>query len=119
MMAEKTATEEAAKRGLELAVVLPSMTTGPGLQQAMSISNYHIARYMMGAKKVSPNAVAAYTDVRDVARAHVLVYESRSIAPGGRYLCIGAVLHRTHLVQLLRDLFPHYHVTARYMMFSA
>ncbi|XP_047078379.1 cinnamoyl-CoA reductase 1-like [Lolium rigidum] len=113
MMAEKTATEEAARRGLELAVVVPSMTIGPALQQAMNMSIAHIARYMMGTKKVSPNAVAAYTDVRDVARAHLLVYERRHDAPSSRYLCIGAVLHRSRLVQLLGDLFPNYHVTAK------
>jgi hypothetical protein len=120
MMAEKTATEEAARRGLELAVVVPSMTIGPALQQAMNMSIAHIARYMMGTKKVSPNAVAAYTDVRDVARAHLLVYERRHDASSSRYLCIGAVLHRSRLVQLLGDLFPNYHVTAKYViMFNA
>ncbi|KAF7081265.1 hypothetical protein CFC21_085227 [Triticum aestivum] len=31
----------------------------------------------------------------------------------GRYLCIGAVLHRAHFLQLLGDLFPQYHITAK------
>jgi hypothetical protein len=74
----------------------------------------------MGTKKVCPNAVAAYTDVRDVARAHLLVYERPHDAPSSRYVCIGAVLHRSRLVQLLGDLFPDYHVTAKYViMFNA
>ena len=111
MMAEITATEEAAKRGLELAVVVPSMTMGPMLQQALNFSSSHVARYLTGAKPTYPNAVAAYTDVRDVARAHVLAYER----PGahGRYLCIGAVLHRAHFLKLLKELFPQYPVTAK------
>ncbi|KAI4982976.1 hypothetical protein ZWY2020_023468 [Hordeum vulgare] len=111
MMAEITATEEAAKRGLELALVVPSMTMGPMLQQALNFSSSHVARYLTGAKPTYPNAVAAYTDVRDVARAHVLVYEHPDAR--GRYLCIGAVLHRAHFLQLLGDLFPQYHVTAK------
>ncbi|KAM0822313.1 hypothetical protein ACQ4PT_071577 [Festuca glaucescens] len=111
MMAEITATEEAAKRGLELAVVVPSMTMGPMLQQALNFSSSHVARYLTGAKPTFPNAVAAYTDVRDVARAHVLAYERPDAR--GRYLCIGAVLHRAHFLKLLKDLFPQYPLTAK------
>jgi cinnamoyl-CoA reductase len=112
MMAEITATEEAAKRGLELAVVVPSMTMGPMLQQSPNFSSSHVARYLTGAKPTYPNAVAAYTDVRDVARAHVLAYERPDAR--GRYLCIGAVLHRAHFLKLLKDLFPQYSFTAKY-----
>ncbi|KAL6912280.1 hypothetical protein ACP4OV_001085 [Aristida adscensionis] len=111
MMAEVTAAEEAARRGVELAVVVPCMTMGPMLQQALNFSSNHVARYLTGAKRSYPNAVAAYVDVRDVARAHALAYERP--AARGRYLCIGAVLHRAHLVAMLRDLFPHYPVTAK------
>jgi cinnamoyl-CoA reductase len=112
MMAEITATEEAAKRGLELAVVVPSMTMGPMLQPALNFSSGHVARYLTGAVAAYPNAVAAYTDVRDVARAHVLAYQRPDAR--GRYLCIGAVLHRAHLLKLLKELFPQYPVTAKY-----
>jgi len=111
MMAEITATEEAAARGLQLAVVLPCMTMGPMLQQTLNFSTNHVARYLMGTKRSFPNAVAAYVDVRDVARAHVLAYERPSAY--GRYLCIGTVLHRAQLVAMLRDLFPQYPVTAK------
>jgi cinnamoyl-CoA reductase len=111
MMAEITATEEAAARGLQLAVVVPCNTVGPMLQQTLNISNYHVARYVMGTKRSYPNAVAAYVDVRDVARAHVLVYERP--AARGRYLCIGAVLHRAELVAMIRELFPQYPVTTK------
>ncbi|KAL5207956.1 hypothetical protein ABZP36_032391 [Zizania latifolia] len=111
MMAEITATEEAARRGLELAVVVPSMTMGPMLQQTLNFSSNHVARYLMGTKKTFPNAVAAYVDVRDVARAHVLAYKRPDAR--GRYLCIGTVLHRAQLVQIVKDLFPQYPVTAK------
>ncbi|KAK3155517.1 hypothetical protein QOZ80_2BG0204220 [Eleusine coracana subsp. coracana] len=110
MMAEITATEESAKRGLQLSVVLPCMTMGPMLQQTLNFSSIHVARYLMGTKKTYPNAVAAYVDVRDVARAHVLAYERPNAR--GRYLCIGTVLHRAQLIGLLKQLFPQYPVTA-------
>ncbi|CAO2047073.1 unnamed protein product [Urochloa humidicola] len=111
MMAEITATEQAAARGLQLAVVVPCMTMGPMLQQTLNFSSNHVARYLMGTKRSYPNAVAAYVDVRDVARAHVLAYERP--AARGRYLCIGTVLHRAQLIAMLRDLFPQYPVTAK------
>uniref|UniRef100_J3LI87 NAD-dependent epimerase/dehydratase domain-containing protein n=1 Tax=Oryza brachyantha TaxID=4533 RepID=J3LI87_ORYBR len=111
MMAEMTATEEAEKRGLELAVVIPSMTMGPMLQQTLNFSSNHVARYLMGTKRSYPNAVAAYVDVRDVARGHVLVYERPDAR--GRYLCIGTVVHRADLLRMLKDLFPYYPATAK------
>ncbi|KAL6635324.1 hypothetical protein ACP70R_027995 [Stipagrostis hirtigluma subsp. patula] len=111
MMAELTATEAAARRGLELAVVVPCMTMGPMLQQTLNFSSSHVARYLTGARGSYPNAVAAYVDVRDVARAHALAYEQP--AARGRYLCVAAVLHRAQLVAMLRELFPQYPVTAK------
>ncbi|RCV08861.1 hypothetical protein SETIT_1G361000v2 [Setaria italica] len=111
MMAEVTATEEAARRGLPLAVVVPCITTGPMLQQALNFSSNLAARYLMGTKRSYTNAVAAYVDVRDVARAHVLAYERPEAR--GRYLCIAAVLHRAQLIAMLRELFPQYPVTAK------
>ncbi|CAO2169000.1 unnamed protein product [Urochloa humidicola] len=113
MMAEIAATEAAARLGLQLAVVLPCMTVGPTLQQGPSLSNNHVARLLTGAVKAYPNAVAAYVDVRDVARAHVLAYEANQGLATKRYLCAAAVLHRAQLVGILRELFPQYPVTAK------
>ncbi|TKW42196.1 hypothetical protein SEVIR_1G367600v4 [Setaria viridis] len=111
MMAEITATEEAARRGLQLAVVVPCITTGPMLQQSLNFTSNHVVHYLMGAKRSYPNAVAAYVDVRDVARAHVLNYERPEAR--GRYLCIGTVLHRAQFIAMLMELFPQYPVTAK------
>ncbi|RLN05175.1 cinnamoyl-CoA reductase 1-like [Panicum miliaceum] len=113
MMAEMAATEAAAKLGMELAVVVPCNTVGPMLQGTLNFSNHHVRRYLTGARRAYPNAVGAYVDVRDVARAHVLAYEHEGPGAGGRYLCVGAVLHRAGLVGMLRELFPQYPVTAK------
>lgn len=112
MMAEKAAMEEAARRGLELAVVVPCVTVGPMLQPTLNASNRRVAIYLTGARTFYPNAVAAYVDVRDVARAHVLVYE-RPDARGRRFLCVDAVLHRQRFLQLLRDLCPDYPIPTK------
>ncbi|KAK1621177.1 hypothetical protein QYE76_026694 [Lolium multiflorum] len=102
MMAEIAATEEAARRGLELAVVVPAPTVGPLLQQTVNFSTDHVARYLTGAKKTYTNVV---TPARRAAA---------TSASGRRYLCVAAVLHRAQFLQLLRDLFPHYPVTSKY-----
>ncbi|KAF7081269.1 hypothetical protein CFC21_085231 [Triticum aestivum] len=112
MMAEVVAKEAATKRGLELAVVVPATTIGPALQQTLNFSSDHVARYLTGAKPAYQNVVTAYIDVRDVARAHTLVYEHPD-ARGHRYICVSAVLHRAHFVRLLKDLYPQYPVTAK------
>ena len=112
MMAEIAA----AKLGLELAVVVPCTTMGPMLQRTLNFSNHHVGRYLMGTKRTYPNAVAAYVDVRDVARVHLLAYEHEGPGAGGRYLCVGAVLHRAQLVAMLRKLFPQYPITTKYPM---
>ncbi|GJN38004.1 hypothetical protein PR202_gb27010 [Eleusine coracana subsp. coracana] len=112
-VAEKTAMEEASKRGIQLLVVVPSLTIGEMLQPTLTLSvSLVVASYMKGKKKY-PNAVAAYVDVQDVARAHVLVYEN--LAASGRYLCIGDVLHRSEFLQMIRELFPQYPITTKYV----
>uniref|UniRef100_I1QMG1 Cinnamoyl-CoA reductase n=1 Tax=Oryza glaberrima TaxID=4538 RepID=I1QMG1_ORYGL len=92
MVAEITAVEQASKRGIHLLVVVPPVTTGQMLQPTTNLSSHHFIHYLNGTKKDFPNAVAAYVDVRDVARAHALVYENPEA--NGRYLCVSAVLHR-------------------------
>ncbi|KAL6847134.1 hypothetical protein ACP4OV_022987 [Aristida adscensionis] len=110
-VAERTAMTEASKRGVHLVVVAPSMTIGEMLQPTLNGSISMVAKYLMGTKRAYPNAVAAYVDVRDVARAHVLVYEHPHAH--GRYLCIAGVLHRSEFVRMILDLFPHYPVTSK------
>ncbi|KAL6849997.1 hypothetical protein ACP4OV_020624 [Aristida adscensionis] len=111
-VAERTAMEEAAKRGVELVVVVPAVTLGEQLHPTINATSiYTVMAYMMGARKAYPNAVAGYVDVQDVARAHVLVYEDH--AAHGRYLCLGGVLHRAEFVQMMRDLFPQYPIPTK------
>uniref|UniRef100_A0A0E0LZ11 NAD(P)-binding domain-containing protein n=1 Tax=Oryza punctata TaxID=4537 RepID=A0A0E0LZ11_ORYPU len=111
MVAEITAVEQASKRGIHLLVVVPPVTTGQMLQPTTNLSSHHFIHYLNGIKKDYPNAVAAYVDVRDVARAHALVYENPEA--NGRYLCVGAVLHRSELLRLLRELFPQYPIPTK------
>jgi len=106
-LAEKLAREIAEKRNLEMVVLNPSLVLGPLLQPAMNASTAHIMKYLTGSAKTYANLTQAYVDVRDVAAAHILVYETPS-ARGHRYLCAESNLHRGDLVHMLAELCPHY-----------
>ncbi|KAG1364377.1 cinnamoyl-CoA reductase 1 [Cocos nucifera] len=110
-VAEQAAWEMAKERGLDVVVVNPVLVMGPLLQGTVNASIKHVMKYLDGSAKTYTNAVQAYVDVRDVALAHLLVYEAPGAA--GRYLCAEAVLHREDLVRILADLFPGYPVPTR------
>eukprot|EP00252_Welwitschia_mirabilis_P006144 TRINITY_DN1687_c0_g1_i4.p1 TRINITY_DN1687_c0_g1~~TRINITY_DN1687_c0_g1_i4.p1 ORF type:complete len:330 (+),score=55.40 TRINITY_DN1687_c0_g1_i4:205-1194(+) len=106
MVAEKAAWETAKEKGVDLVVVIPSLVLGPFLQSEINGSVQHVAKYLNGSAKTYANAVQAYVHVRDVAEAHILVYENPSSC--GRYLCAESVLHRGDVVEILAELFPQY-----------
>lgn len=107
ILAEKLAWEMAEKRNLDIVVINPSLVLGPLLQPAMNASTAHIMKYLTGSAKTYANLTQAYVDVRDVAEAHILVYETPT-ASGHRYLCAESNLHRGDLVHMLAELCPHY-----------
>lgn len=106
ILAEKSAWEIAMRRNLELVVINPVLVLGPLLQNAMNPSTAHIMKYLSGSAKTYANLTQVYVDVRDVARAHILVYETPS-ASGQRYLCAECNLHRADLVHMLARECPH------------
>ncbi|KAM0897009.1 hypothetical protein ACQ4PT_022803 [Festuca glaucescens] len=115
MMAEIAATEEAAKRGLELVVVVLAITVGPMLSTRRSTTAATTSPASSPAKSGSTRTPSPPTSTSATSpRALALVYERGGGGGGHRYLCLSAVLHRAQFVQLLRDLFPHYPVTAKY-----
>uniref|UniRef100_A0A0D6QYS3 NAD-dependent epimerase/dehydratase domain-containing protein n=1 Tax=Araucaria cunninghamii TaxID=56994 RepID=A0A0D6QYS3_ARACU len=105
-LAEKGAWKYAKEVKMDLLVVNPGLVLGPLLQPSMNASVAHIMKYLTGSAKTYVNATQAYVDVRDVAKAHVLVYETPCAS--GRYLCAESGLHRGELVDLLAEMLPHY-----------
>lgn len=110
-VAEQAACQRAKEKGVDLVVVTPVLVMGPLLQPTINASIVHILKYLDGAVKTYTNAVQAYVDVRDVAMAHVLVYETPSAS--GRFLCAECVLHRGDVVDILAKLFPGYPLPSR------
>ncbi|CAL9099418.1 unnamed protein product [Musa acuminata var. zebrina] len=109
VVAEQAAWEVAREKGMELAVVNPVLVLGPLLQPQVNASIGHILKYLDGSVKRYTNAVQAYVDVRDVAEAHLRVYETAGAA-GKRFICAERVLHRDDVVRILAKLFPEYPV---------
>ncbi|XP_022934191.1 cinnamoyl-CoA reductase 2-like [Cucurbita moschata] len=105
-VAEQAAWAVAEEKGVDLVVVNPMLVLGPLLQEAVNTSVVHIMKYLTGSAKTYVNAVQGYVDVRDVAKAHVLVYEAPSAS--GRYICVESMLHRGELVDILAEYFPEY-----------
>ncbi|XP_033134671.1 uncharacterized protein LOC103842872 isoform X7 [Brassica rapa] len=106
MVAEQAAWETAEEKGVDLVVLNPVLVLGPPLQPTINASLFHVLKYLTGSAKTYANLTQAYVDVRDVALAHVLVYEAPSAS--GRYLLAETALHRGEVVEILAKLFPEY-----------
>ena len=110
-VAEQAAWKMAKEKGVDLVVVNPVMVLGPLLQPTVNATTNQILKYLTGSAKTYPNSAQAYVDVKDVALAHILVYETPSAS--GRYLCSQAVLHRGQLIEILAKLFPEYPIPTK------
>ncbi|KAH7285940.1 hypothetical protein KP509_33G051900 [Ceratopteris richardii] len=105
-VAEQAAWDFAKEKNLDLVVLVPSLVLGPLLQPAMNASTFHVLKYVSGSAKTYANLVQAYVDVRDVAKACILLYETASAS--GRYLCAESVAHRGEVCDILAELYPQY-----------
>jgi cinnamoyl-CoA reductase len=71
----------------------------------------HILKYLDGSAKKYTNVVQAYVDVRDVAQAHIRIFEAEEASD--RYLCAERVLHREDVVRILAKYFPEYPIPTK------
>ncbi|OMO74193.1 NAD-dependent epimerase/dehydratase [Corchorus olitorius] len=110
-VAEQAAWETAKEKGVDLVTITPVLVLGPLLQSTVNASIIHILKYLTGSAKTYANSVQAYVHVRDVALAHILVFENPSAS--GRYLCAESVLHRGEVVDILAKFFPEYPIPTK------
>ncbi|XP_073159015.1 cinnamoyl-CoA reductase 1 [Henckelia pumila] len=107
-VAEQAAWDTAKELGVDLVAINPVLVLGPLLQPTVNASVLHILKYLTGSAKTYANSVQAYVHVKDVALAHILLFESP--AASGRHLCAESVLHRAEVVDILAKFFPEYPV---------
>lgn len=113
----KTAAEKAAyafvdanKPQFDVTCILPPMVLGPNMQaltceKDINQSSLILFKLLSGqTPHVGPGSVG-FTDVQDVAKAHVLAGEAEC-AGGQRYLCSGTTQTWLEVASLVRELFP-------------
>uniref|UniRef100_A0AAU2B5J3 Cinnamyl alcohol dehydrogenase CAD2 n=1 Tax=Conocephalum conicum TaxID=41839 RepID=A0AAU2B5J3_CONCI len=109
-MAEKSAWDFVKDKDFDLVVINPAMVLGQLLQNTLNTSSESILGLLTGAMKEYPNASLGYVNVKDVALAHVLAYESPSAE--GRYIMSESILHYDDVVELLKKIAPEYLISS-------
>ncbi|KAG8363630.1 hypothetical protein BUALT_Bualt19G0042400 [Buddleja alternifolia] len=100
-LAEEAAWKYAEENGINLLVINPGFVIGPLLQPTLNATSQHIL-YLLKGKEILPDY--QFIDVRDVAHAHILVFENPSTT--GRYILVEQSINCFEALQILRNLYP-------------
>jgi len=91
--------------GFRLDSVLPSMVVGPTLQPTLNASTGFMKMFVDGSTKTIPDQAQHLVDVRDVALAHLAVYEKATAeGEGQRHICLGVSLTGKELCEKITSL---------------
>ncbi|XP_020596809.1 cinnamoyl-CoA reductase 2-like [Phalaenopsis equestris] len=105
-LAERAAWEYAEKTGLNLVTVCPSMVYGPQLQTTVNSSSLMLLNIVKGAPEPMLDKLWHLVDVRDVADALLLVYESTEAS--GRYISTAHSSYIHDMITKLKSIYPNY-----------
>ncbi|XP_057782581.1 cinnamoyl-CoA reductase CAD2-like isoform X1 [Salvia miltiorrhiza] len=104
-LAEKAAWQFAEENGVDVVVLNPGVVAGPILTPAINTSMTLILHVLQG-KDFPEELFEALVHVKDVALAHILLYENTSAA--GRHLCVESLSRYDDFAQLMERLYPEY-----------
>ncbi|KAL3518022.1 hypothetical protein ACH5RR_020611 [Cinchona calisaya] len=107
-LAEKAAWEFSKEKGLDIVVVNPGTVMGPILPPTLNASMLMILRLLQGCTDIYEDVFMGLVHVKDVALAHILVYENS--AATGRHLCVEAISHYGDFAAKVAELYPEYEV---------
>ncbi|KZV55873.1 cinnamoyl-CoA reductase 1 [Dorcoceras hygrometricum] len=107
-LAEKAAWKFATENGINLVVVNPGTVMGPMIPPAPNASMEMLLRLLQGHDEVYKDFYMGSVHVKDVALAHILVYENNSAT--GRHLCIQAISHFSDFAAKVAECYPEYKV---------
>ncbi|KAK9159175.1 hypothetical protein Scep_005749 [Stephania cephalantha] len=107
-MAEKAAWEFAEENGLDIVVVNPGTVMGPILPPVISASSTMMLRLLQGNTEEYAHFYMGPVHVKDVALAHILVYQNP--AASGRHICLEAISHFSDFAAKVAELYPQYNV---------
>ncbi|KAK1357848.1 Cinnamoyl-CoA reductase 1 [Heracleum sosnowskyi] len=105
-LAEKAAWELAKEENLDVVVVNPGAAMGPILPPTINSSMSLILRLLQGCTETYDYAYIGSVHVKDVALAHILVYENPCAT--GRHLCIESICHFSDFAAKVAELYPEY-----------
>ncbi|CAM8915844.1 unnamed protein product [Rhodiola kirilowii] len=108
-LAEKAAWEFAKKNDLDVVVVNPgTVMGGPVIPPTLNASMLMLLRLLQGCTETYENFFMGPVHVKDVALAHLLVYENTSAS--GRHLCVEPITHFGDFAAKVAELYPEYKV---------
>ncbi|KAJ4840042.1 hypothetical protein Tsubulata_026939 [Turnera subulata] len=105
-MAERAAWEYAEGNGMDVVAIHPGTCLGRMLQPGLNASCGVLLRLIQGCRDGQEHHWLGAVHVRDVAKAHILLFQSPSAS--GRYLCTNAILQFRDFALTLSHLFPQF-----------
>ncbi|XP_011041140.1 PREDICTED: cinnamoyl-CoA reductase 1-like [Populus euphratica] len=105
-VAESEAWEYAKRSGLDVVAICPSLILGPILQSTVNASTKVLIKILKDGCDSLENKLRPIIDVRDVAEALLLAYETPRAE--GRYICTAHAIRVKDLVEKLRSMYPNY-----------
>ncbi|OIT01044.1 cinnamoyl-coa reductase 1 [Nicotiana attenuata] len=107
-LAEKASWEFAKERDLDIVVVNPGTVMGPMLPPTLNASMLMMLRLLQGCTATYEDFFMGLVHVKDVALAHILVYENNSAK--GRHMCVEAITHYGDFAAKVAELYPEYNI---------
>ncbi|CAL5041879.1 unnamed protein product [Urochloa decumbens] len=105
-LAEREAFAYAAKTGLDVVTICPSLVLGPLMQSTINASSKILLNYFKGEHDTVENRLRNIVDVRDVVDALLLAYEKPEAS--GRYICSSHPIKVSDMINILKNLYPTY-----------
>ncbi|PUZ50380.1 hypothetical protein GQ55_6G054400 [Panicum hallii var. hallii] len=116
-LAEHEAFAYAAKTGLDIVTICPSLVIGPLMQRTVNTSVKVFLSYIKGDQETVQNGFKNLVDVRDVTDALLLAYENPQAS--GRYLCNSPPIRVSDIVNILiKSSFPTYTYPKNFVEFE-
>jgi dihydroflavonol-4-reductase len=109
ILAEQAAWHYAKQTNLELTTILPGLILGPVLESDYGTSAEVIIKLMNKSLPAIPNIGFTISDVREVAKAHILAMTVKN-ANGERYLVTGKFMWMSDIAETLRSHYPNHKI---------
>ncbi|KAJ1259965.1 hypothetical protein BS78_10G195800 [Paspalum vaginatum] len=113
-LAEVKAFDYAKRIGLDLVTICPSLVIGPLLQPTLNASSAVIVDFLKD--RLVKMKLRNFEDVRDVADALLLVYETPETS--GRYICNSHPRMVSDVIKLLKSWYPTYPYATKFVQVS-